>query len=587
MKRYSYVLLAGFVLLIGGIFVLSPYAVGDAMTTPGNLTSPAEDLLTDEESDTATQQPGTSSIRFRERSESVGLNYTYFRKSDQSFNDNAGVYTADYDNDGWMDLLAVGGKRPILFQNDDGTFSRSDSFPRINESIVVQSALFFDYDGDGWVDLLLLPKDRSPRLLENDHGTFSRVDDAGFNRSLNNSIGATAGDYNNDGCMDVFVIQYGEFAERKPNGLDSSDVPIDADNGNPNVLYRGDCSSFERVDDAGIRGDHWTLATSFVDLNGDGWTDIHVGNDFTNDLIYLNQRNGTFDRRVLDQKTDRDAMSSEIGDVNHDGRPDIFVTNIWFPEQDRKEFTNAMTERSLGHNLLINRGNGSFEDRAEEYGIRKGGWAWAAVLADFDNDMDRDLFYTTLKVPFENDPAFSSDRASFLTINYSFYTFPVIAERTSDGFARLDPYPDAAGFNVTDGRGVARADFDRDGDLDLAVGNGPMGKFEGYAFYENVADGGNAIQLRVATTEGTTALGATVNVTTGGATQLRWVTARSDYFSQDSRRLHIGTGGYETVDRITVVWPDGTERTIENVAVDQSLTVYPNGTVSSRPLADG
>lgn len=88
--------------------------------------------------------------------------------------------------------------------------------------------------------------------------------------------------------------------------------------GNPNLLFDGDCNSFEQVENAGIEGTRWSLATSFVDLTGDGYLDIHVGNDFNTDVLYVNQHDGTF-RRVEIPATDRHAMASEVADVTGDG----------------------------------------------------------------------------------------------------------------------------------------------------------------------------------------------------------------------------------------------------------------------------
>jgi hypothetical protein len=215
-----------------------------------------------------------------------------------------GVYAADVDGDGWTDVLATGGEQPMLFTNENGSFERApDALPPLNRS--VRSAVFLDYDGDGARDLLILADDSPPLLLANDgQGTFRRVD-AGFEEELAVPIGATVADFDGDGCIDLFVIQNGRWNDHAPAGMSERNVPPSADDGLENVLYRGTCDGFERAEDTGIEGTRWSLATSAVDLDGDGRLDIHVANDFNHDVVYRNRGNLSFEKVVLGNETDR------------------------------------------------------------------------------------------------------------------------------------------------------------------------------------------------------------------------------------------------------------------------------------------
>jgi hypothetical protein len=482
---------------------------------------------------------------FENVSASVGLDYA----TDSHRMENGGAFVADYDSDGWLDLLLTGGEAPILYRNDNGTFARSGVLPDVSGR--VKTALFFDYDADGDPDLLLLRRYDTPVMLENDGGEFA-VRDVGFDRSIAALKSASAADYDGDGCLDVFVAQNADWANTTPRtataepGDIGTDVSGDGDNGNPNYLFEGDCGSFEVVnDEAGISGTSWSLATSFVDLTNDSYPDIHVGNDFNEDVIYVNQGDGTFRRHVLGEATDRNAMSSAIADIDHDGRLDIFVTNIFLPKRFRKQ-AKRVSGQGLGNNVLVNQGNGSFVDRAEAYNVTVGGWGWAASLSDFDNDGDRDLFHAIMT-----------------------QALPVGVRNAS----RL-------GFEREDGTGVAALDFDRDGDRDLAM-VAPDGG--GRALREPDGDGtipGTATRTARRTCRGR----AGVRETAGERTWSRVRNARTDFLSQDSRTIHVGLGDVGTVDRIRVVWPDGTTTTVRNVPTDRRLVLTPDGIARSAAL---
>jgi hypothetical protein len=508
-------------------------------------------------------------IEFREASAHVGFEYETTKRS--GIISDAGVYARDYDDDGWTDLLAIGGDQPVLFDNEGGEFSASEQLDGINRS--VGAAIFLDYDADGDQDLILFRKESVPIVMHNDGGSFERT--AGiFETKLTNPVGATAGDYDHDGCVDLFVIQNGDWTERLPKGTDSADVSPEADNGNPNILFDGMCGSFENTTTAaGISGSTWSLATTMVDLDRDGWPDIHVANDFNNDVVYWNDGDGTFTRTILSAETNRNAMATEIEDFDGDGRLDLFVTNIYLPTDINGSVAMVADRRANGNNLLLNRGGRRFEPAGERCGVSRGGWGWAAVGTDFDNDGDTDLFHSTL--------AFTARLGTGLLEarqRSPVYSYPALFERQSGSecsFSRANA--SAAGFEQTDGHGVAGADFDRDGDVDIAmaVTPGPTGDAR-YRLYENVGTSGGAVQVRIVDRHGTSTGGTRVTVQTPNGTQTRVDHSKSDYFSQDERVLHFGTATHSTVD-VRVVWPDGSERRFEDVGTGQRLRVSRDG----------
>ncbi|WP_435074331.1 CRTAC1 family protein [Halorubrum sp. HHNYT27] len=526
----------------------------------------------------ADAEPESPRLQFEDATAASGL--TYEAAGTGVGSGNSGVYVADVDRDSWPDVLVTGGSEPALFENRNGTFSRSDALPSVDGR--VKSAAFVDVEGDGWPDLFLFTHDGAAHAFRNDRGSFEPVDYGIGNLSY--PLGATAADYDGDGDADLFVYQSGSWRESKPAGYFNLNTTVDTDNGNPNYLYENVGGTFERVETDDIEGDHWSLAASFADLTGDGRPDIHVANDYNDDTLYVNRGDGDFERRSLGGSTARNGMASEVADVTGDGRPDVFVSNIWFPDlranmdPERYDRLKRLLEfvihssRTKGNTLLVNQGDGGFRDEADGLGVRRGGWGWAASLTDFDNDGDRDLVHTTQHV-------IRVDREDPV------YTYPMVfqSNRSSVGddgaFTRVSK--SANGMRETDGRGLATLDYDRDGAQELVVATYD----DEFVVYDNAAAGDrNGLQFRVVDQNGATALGATVTVTMDGE-QVVHQTDNTDYLSQDSRVEHVGLGGHETAS-LRVVWPDGTERRFEDVDANQRLRITKSGLVAAPSASD-
>lgn len=552
-------------LLVLGVLLL---AVGVAVTLPADIGDDGDGV------------PSNESLSFAEVSDVAGLDYASVEGG--AGNGNDGLYVADVDGDLRDDVLAIGGPEPVLYESTAEGYQRTGALPNVSapDAGRVQSALWLDRDRDGDQDLLMFRRNATPVALENDEGTFERVD-AGLEDSFTNPVGATTADYDGDGCLDLFVIQNGDWTRTTPAGW--NDQFWEVDNGEPNALYRGSCGDgFERVADAGIgpdgTGAHWSLATSFADLNDDGAPDIHVSNDYYNDTIYRNDGDGTFTKVTLGAATDRNGMSSEVADVTGDGRPELFVTNIYFPRErvdelrplHRDLFTNFLSsrlgKRLKGNNVLTANGSG-YDDVGSDLRLAEGGWGWAAALADLDSDGQLDAAHSTQTVVTfdEEEPV---------------YELPMVWVGHGGQFYRQDA--EEIGLEIADGRGLARTDFDVDGALDLAVATYD----EPYMLYENRGDQGESLQVRVGGGAETVAVGAEVYATVDGEEIHRRATARTDYQSQESRVVHLGLGEAETVEELRVVWPDGTERTVEDVEAGQRIRVTPDG-IQQRLEYDG
>ncbi|RQG95084.1 CRTAC1 family protein [Natrarchaeobius chitinivorans] len=521
------------------------------------------------------EEPTTDDYGFEEVATERGLEYESINIG--AVNGNDGVYAVDYTNSRETDLLAIGGGEPVLFENTGGEFERSGDLPPVEGT--AQGALFFDHDNDGWEDLLLLRRGGTPVFFENDEGTF-RERDVGFDDEFVVPVSASAADATGNGCPDVFVLDYGDWLDEHPRGWHYQlDFPAEEDNGELNALYTGDCGEFDRVDDAGIEGEHWSMATSFVDLTGDGHPDIHVANDYFEDEIYYNRGDGTFDREYLGNETNRNGMSSSTADVTGDGQLEIFVTNIYYPrdrwgelpDTQRQLFVDFMTarigDRNQGNNLLVRTDEG-FVDQGEERGLNEGGWGWGAAVEDFDGDGQVDVFHAT-----QFQARFDEGQPTFVR--------PMVFAQQNGQFHRLDA--SELGLEEVDERGVAALDFDSSGSMDVAV----AGSRASYRLYSNDAEQGDSLQVVVGGAEDLdhTTLGTTVEATVDGDSQLRVRNARADYQSQDTRTLHFGFGEADTVDELRVTWPDGTELTLEDVETGQRIHVTPDGIDERRSYA--
>ena len=486
------------------------------------------------------------------------------------------VYVGDYNNNGYPDILALGGDEPILFENTGGEFIDSEALPEYDRYF--SSALFFDHNNNGWDDLLLLSLDGTPIFLENQEGEFVEREVGFEDTELRVPSTATAADYTGDGCLDVFIAQNGRWHHSLPmkelivrstaeranmtiSPISDTDL-IKDDSGEPNFLFRGDCGEFEDVtEEVGISGDRWSLAASFTDFTGNGYPDIHVGNDFNLDILYENKNGSGFEKRPI-PNTNRHAMSSEVADFSGDGNLDIFVTNI---REDPKGWTQLYGLQSIdnsGNNLLINTGNGTFATRESEYGVRDGGWGWAAVAVDFDNDGQRDLMHTT------------SHHSNASAGGQKEATYPRVWERDGEAFNALDPAEQ--GFLTSGGRGLAALDFTRNGKMDVALADA-QGDFK---LYENKGAEGNWIQIDVAGDGDHTVDGTRLTVETEDITETTVRKSNADLQSQGTRIEHVGVGDADKVD-IVAEFPDGNTHTFDTVEVNQRIVIHSDGTLES------
>ena len=564
---------------------------------------------------------GTSTVGsdwFVERAAALGLDFVHFNGASGHFYYPEilppGVGLLDYDNDGDLDVFLVQGRMlgpdpdvsdalippaspgPLtgrLYRNDleigpDG--SRSWRFVDVTE----QSGLHADgygfgvaagdIDNDGWIDLLVTSFE-SDRLFRNEgDGTFTDVSDrAGID--VRNAFGVSAAfvDYDRDGRLDLYIgnnVDY-DLDNRTvcPNTAGARDYcPPETYGGLPDRLYRNlGNGAFDDVSPTALRHVNTggvsrstlgrfgpALGVVTADYDGDGWPDIYVANDGTENLLWINQGDGTLtDAALLSGAalsglgTPEAGMGVDAGDFDDDGDEDLFMTHL-------------TTE---GNNLYVNDGTGMFRDESAPSRLGPGSLpytGWGSAWFDFDNDGRLDVMAvngTVVAVDGREDDPFPYGQRNTLFRNL--------------GDGRFEDVTDRAGavFELSEvSRGAAFGDIDNDGDVDVVVGNntGPV-----RLLVNTIGNRRHWLGLRLvgaaagsAPVHGRDMLGARVAVVRDGE-PTRWRRARSDgsYASANDARVLVGLGESAAAPNVQVRWPSGRAEAWDDVAVDRYTTL--------------
>ncbi|MEM7008108.1 MAG: CRTAC1 family protein [Thermodesulfobacteriota bacterium] len=500
-----------------------------------------------------------NSLTFTDITLQAGLNYSHGFVTSGPVSEpqliSGGVAAGDYDNDGWVDIYVVRGPAGpnLLFKNNgNGTFSEVGQAAGVDvDNEIGSGPTFADFSGDGYLDLFIggiFPT--KPRLFLNDgDGTFTDISAGKALTSLSsiNTFSAAFGDYDLDNDLDLLITHWNGQSQNEStehlwrnNGDNTfSDVSLEA----------GISATYDTVSE-------FTFTPNFADINNNGYPDILMGSDFLTSQIFINQKDGTFvnttDTNVI---TDENGMGASVGDYDNDGDLDWFVSSIYDP--------NMIAELNWGisgNRLYRNKGDGTFEDVTLSAGVEHGFWGWASCMYDLDNDGNMDIVHVNgFRSPFDPDTTVEFDQdPSRIFMSNGNGTF-------TEKAAQL-------GFNDTDqGRGIVCFDFDRDGDVDIFVANNNQPP----SLYRN--DGGNENSFLKISLNGismnTEGIGARVEVTTGNTVQMRELSAGSNFVSQNPVIAHFGLAQRQIADEVKVSWPDGNTTTLQNVPVNQFMTI--------------
>ena len=501
-----------------------------------------------------------------------------------------GVALLDYNNDGWLDIYLVNGltydamngkaepSHAALFRNNhDGTFTNVAEAAGVTDDRWGVGVAVGDFDNDGWPDLYVTNISGGNRLYRNNHdGTFTDVAAKAGVTLGGWSTGATFGDYDGDGFLDLFVPGYVSYDFKHPPDAGSDQVASN------NCQFRG-ASVF--CGPRGLRGEHdhlfhnngdetftdvsekagvadtpgyYGLTSVFVDLDGDGRPDLLVANDSTPNYLYHNKGDGTFEDLSFEsgyalngQGRPTATMGIAVGDYLNNGKLDI-----------------ADSDFSDDYDVLYrNDGPLSYADVSYPSGIASPTipfLGWGDGFIDFDNDGWKDLFLANGHVYPQ------VDKHDWGT---SFAQRPLLFRNLKDGKFSLMPAVKGGGLALAlKARGAAFGDLFNDGRIDVVINNldGPP------TLLRNInPDQNHWVEFRLIGGQGgpRDATGASVFLTAGGITQREDVLSGGSFASSNDPRAHFGLGQSTRIDNLELSWPGGRKEKVSVPAPDCIYTL--------------
>ncbi len=537
----------------------------------------------------AAAAPVAGQIRFEDVAERAGVRHVV-RNSEtpQRYQIEpmiAGVALLDFDNDGRLDVFVCNGAAIPGLEKTDASFS--NRFYRNGPALVFEDvtaragvggagysmgAAAGDFDNDGRTDLYVTGVNRNILYRNRGDGTFEDATaSAGVageipGRGKAWSVGAGFVDYDRDGDLDLFVVNYcvWSLGKDKVCGAEKEGHRAychpDAYEPLPNILYRNDGKgTFTDVSASSGIGAHFGkgMGLAFADYDADGWPDVFVSNDAWRNFLFRNRGDGTFEETGLragvayvDAGRPVSGMGADFKDYDGDGWPDIFMTalsNETFP-------------------LFRNEGNGMF--REETYASRLGGeslaWGgWSTGMVDLDNDGFLDLFVAGGHVQTNEElySSRSSRQSNRVFRNLGDGTFRDVTREGGPDFQQIGLH-----------RGAAFGDLDGDGRIDAVVTrlNEPV-----EVFLNRTQPSGHYLLVKlVGTRSNRDGLGASLRLLLpSGRSLVRHATCAFGYGGSSDKRVHFGLGGEDRIQSLAIDWPSGLRQVLENVGVDRVLEI--------------
>ena len=497
--------------------------------------------------------PGfAQSTAFSDQTASAGINFTTSVPIEVAGQPHwPGGTVGDFNRDGWPDVFLLGGSGVVdalYMNNGDGTFTDRAATWGVNLLHRGHGATCGDYNNDGWLDIYITSSGdmsgndrRGQHILyeNNGNGTFANVAGAAGVNDTSADVITTSpafGDYDLDGDLDLIVCQWA--------------------NGNMgNRLFRnnGNGTFTDSTDTAGIlQGDTRCFAPRFVDMDGDRYPELIMVSDFSTSVYYINDTDGTFTDGTAASGTglETNGMGITTADFNRDGLMDYYATSIYRDSGGARN----------GNFVYINQGSHFFSELLEADGAKNGGWSWGAEALDFNNDGWQDIAVTNgwFQSEFQLEPTYLFRNNGDLTFN--------------------EVHAAAGLVSTHEGRSIMRLDYNRDGDMDLLIVsiNAPVQLFRN----DLSGPGTNWIEIKFDTSQtaglAPDGIGSRVQVTTGGVHQYDYVSRGTTFLGGSEMLTHFGLGTATSIDQILVTWVDGATTTLTNIAANQTITISPS-----------
>jgi enediyne biosynthesis protein E4 len=491
-----------------------------------------------------------------------------------------GVAFVDYDNDGWADIFMVNSgpadfyqpKSPLrhaLYRNN-----RDGSFTDVTEKAGIGPASAFgmgcaiaDYDNDGYQDILITAYGRCTLYRNNGNGTFTDVTEKAGVGAPGWTTSAVWFDYDNDGRLDLFLCSFVEFSLK--NNVFCGDNKLGKRfyciprvfKPTPSLLFRNNGDGTFTEVSAGTdiqRALGKALGVVATDINNDGALDLFVANDTVQNFLFVNRGKGKWEEIGLSAEvafsvngTPRSGMGVDAADINGDGWQDLFVANV-----DQEMFS-----------LYQNQKNGFFRDVAGAHGVAQATRllsGWGLKFFDYDNDGFVDLFLANGH-PDDMIDQYSQQvkyKEPLLLFHHDGQKLTNVSASAGPAFHESFP-----------ARGLAVGDYDNDGRIDVLVGNNGDAPV---LLKNNTGDGNHWVGLKL---QGTAcnrdAIGATIAWSAGGVTRTRYKANGGSYLSSHDMREVLGVGAAAKIDWVEIKWPQPSGRVerLTNVPIDRYVTV--------------
>jgi hypothetical protein len=497
----------------------------------------------------------------------------------------SGSGNALYLGDGRGHFRDIAAESGIVFKRDDGHYGE----PR--------QPIIADFDNDGRQDILITYANDDHKLYRNlGKAKFEDVSKiAGLGGK--NLVGGPAAvfDYDNDGLLDIYICYFGDYLHGNLPALTRKNL-----NGLPNKLFKnkGNMKFEDVTEKSGVGNTGWGQAVSHTDFDLDGWQDIIVGNDFGINVYYRNRGDGTFEDVAAKLGTDKPSFTMNVGitDLNRDGFPDIYISNIVTMVKDEKyvlpaadttmKFDPARMARMRvieANDLFLSRTSGgklagyALSDVVGR-GFSSTGWAWDADFFDFDNDGDDDLYCVNgmneYKV-YSDTPYYTSVFKEKRKIQLPVYEKESNVFFVNEG-GKLQNHSRESGTDwLGNSRSTVYLDFDNDGDLDIILNN-----YHGPALvYRNNSQQLNNNWLKIELIgdpqkkTNRDAIGARI-IVGKDKKQIAWreIHGGHGYLSMDPKVQHMGLGKEKTVD-VTVIWPNGETSEFKDIAANRQYLI--------------